>query len=180
MNEKEAKETLSRFAQSEYPRMRAYVRKQIGSIDVEPEDIIQDVFLSISAMPDLLLPFTELSSYVYRSLKNRIIDHFRKKKEVSLALDAKYEEGNASLHDIVADNRFAVESFLEKEEDARMFHLALDSLPALEKDVIVATEFESKRFADLALEWDTPIGTLLSRKSRAMKKIKKYLLEKRK
>jgi DNA-directed RNA polymerase specialized sigma24 family protein len=40
---------------------------------------------------------------------------------------------------------------------------------------LIATELKGKSFRDLSEEWGEPIGTLLSRKSRAVKTLKKLL-----
>jgi DNA-directed RNA polymerase specialized sigma24 family protein len=42
-----------------------------------------------------------------------------------------------------------------------------------EKKLIIATEVKGKTFRHLAENWNIPINTLLSRKSRAMAKIRK-------
>jgi len=40
---------------------------------------------------------------------------------------------------------------------------------------VVLTEFEEVSFRELSEEWDEPLGTLLSRKARAMEKIRQAL-----
>ena len=45
--------------------------------------------------------------------------------------------------------------------------------------VLIATELKGKSFRELSEEWDEPMGTLLSRKSRAVKTLRKLLEEER-
>ena len=49
---------------------------------------------------------------------------------------------------------------------------AIEALNDKEKTVIVATEFEGVSFGKLSQQLGVPIGTLLARKSRALKKIR--------
>ena len=54
---------------------------------------------------------------------------------------------------------------------------AIDSLSSHERAVWIATELEGATYAELASQWNEPIGTLLSRKSRATKKLQALLQE---
>jgi DNA-directed RNA polymerase specialized sigma24 family protein len=51
---------------------------------------------------------------------------------------------------------------------------ALGTLSEIERKVIVAHEFEGVSFRELTLALNIPQNTLLSHKSRAMKKLKEY------
>jgi DNA-directed RNA polymerase specialized sigma24 family protein len=51
----------------------------------------------------------------------------------------------------------------------------LDSLNKEQRAVIIATEFDDRPFRELSKEWEIPIGTLVARKSRALKKIREKL-----
>jgi RNA polymerase sigma factor (sigma-70 family) len=46
-----------------------------------------------------------------------------------------------------------------------------------ERRLIFATEIQGQTFRELAEDWNVSVGTLLSRKSRALSKIKKQLEE---
>ena len=67
------------------------------------------------------------------------------------------------------------ESQVARSEIRRRVYLAIDELSDDQKAIIIETEFQGRTFQDLSLEWDIPIGTLLSRKSRAMARIKSSL-----
>jgi len=60
-----------------------------------------------------------------------------------------------------------------------LFH-ALKQLRPDEQAVIIATEFEGQTYEELSDEWDVPLGTLLSRKHRALSKLHKQLLTEQK
>jgi RNA polymerase sigma factor (sigma-70 family) len=51
---------------------------------------------------------------------------------------------------------------------------ALERLSDMERDVVIAHEFEGIPFKELSIRLDVPQNTLLSHKSRAIKKLKQY------
>ena len=55
---------------------------------------------------------------------------------------------------------------------------AIDSLNDQARAIIIETEFNGRSFRELADQWKIPIGTLLARKSRALKKIRELLIDK--
>ena len=61
--------------------MVSYVRGLIDDMaDRDSEDVVQDVILGIWDTADVTIPLDKLSAYVYRSLKNRVIDLMRSRK----------------------------------------------------------------------------------------------------
>ena len=62
----------------------------------------------------------------------------------------------------------------KKELRSRVLKAVEDLNPQL-KAVFISTEFEGRSFRDLSVEWNVSINTLLSRKHRAIKKIKSAL-----
>jgi RNA polymerase sigma factor (sigma-70 family) len=79
------------------------------------------------------------------------------------------------LSDVLHDIRYDTFSEVEKNEIREKLFKAIDSLKNEEKALIIATEFEGESFKELSEKWDEPLGTLLSRKSRALNKLKKIL-----
>jgi len=152
------------FFRRERMKLLRYVRSLIEDAgDRDAEDIVQDVMLSIFDRADVSLPIENLTAYVYQSLRNKVIDIFRKKRDV-VSLDEVISEAGC---DAVRD--------LEKKELIEQIFDAMDSLPPEQRAVLIATEFEDRSYRELSEEWTVPIGTLLARKSRALNKIKKEL-----
>ena len=65
----------------------------------------------------------------------------------------------------------------KKREIREKLFAALDLLKRKEREIIILTEFENKSFAECAELYQEPVGTLLSRKSRALKKVREILVE---
>ncbi|MBN1500564.1 MAG: RNA polymerase sigma factor [Spirochaetes bacterium] len=143
----------------------------------DSDDVVQEVMLNIYSLADFTTPLNDLSAYVYRSLKNRIIDISRRRKtkqNVSLSSDIGNE---MTLLDVLHDVRYDTAEENEKEEIRNQFYNALDSLHDKDRAIIIMTEFEGKSFREISEEVNVPVGTLLARKSRALVKIKKYFLK---
>ena len=155
---------LSELLKNEYGLMVRYVQSRIdASADREAEDIVQDVLVNLFERANPGAPIENLAAYIYRSLRNKIVDMFRRKVD------------KISFSDIVqASNDNPEDTMARQQELDRLFD-AMDELREDEKALILAQEFEGRTFQELSEDWDIPIGTLLARKSRALKKLKMRL-----
>ena len=170
------KKKISDFFRKEYQKLLAFAKTWLDdTAERDAEDIIQDVALSIFNRADISLPIESLSAYVYRAVKNRIIDYFRKKKS-NISLDEEFlVKGNPEFTNLLQDIHYDSVSEMEKAEIREYLFKALESLNAKDRAIIVANEFEGVPFRILADNWGVPIGTLLTRKTRALKKLKREL-----
>jgi RNA polymerase sigma factor (sigma-70 family) len=167
---------LADFFRAEHGRLVGYVRRWLSEVGrEEAEDMVQDVALNLFDRGDVTAPIQNLSAYVYRALKNRVVDYLRKKRP-TLSLDRPERGEDApALADLLADDSAAPETQAERDELFDRVRRAIDGLAPEDRAIIIATEFEGWTFQELADEWDAPLGTLLARKARAVKKIRKIL-----
>jgi len=174
MTAESKKNKISDFFRTEKERLVHYVRRLIDdTAEYDGEDILQEVMLNVFSRADITAPIENLSGYIYQSLRNRIVDLLRKRKGFSAFLeDELYEQSDISLSDILFDPRYDTFKLVEKKEMHRNMFEAIETLNMDEKAVIIATELEERSFSELSKEWDIPIGTLLARKSRALRKIR--------
>jgi RNA polymerase sigma factor (sigma-70 family) len=141
-----------------------YVRRRLGEVAYQDaEDIVQDVFIGLFSRADPTIPIQDLAAFLYRALRNKIIDRLRKRR------------GPLPLVEDILDSGPDPSLEFERQETLDSVFAAMDNLAAEEKAVIVATEFEGRTFQELAKQWKIPMGTLLARKSRALEKIRKQL-----
>ena len=166
----------SEFFARERKRLVGYVRTLVeDASDLDGEDIVQEVALGLFERSDVTAPIENLSAYVYQALRNRVVDYFRRRrKNESLDEELPDYEGLV-LADVLADLRDDAAETLTREEVARDLDCAIAMLDEKDRSVFVATEMDGCTFQELSEEWSIPIGTLLSRKSRAMKKIRESL-----
>lgn len=159
----------------EQKKLVNYVHRLIqNTSEMDAEDVVQDVMLNLFDTADITAPIENLSAYVYRSIYNRVVDRYRKKKHTVLSIDDEKEDGN-SLASILADMRYDSHTELQKKELRSRIFDAVENLSPQLKAIFISTEFESRSFRDLSVMWNVSINTLLSRKHRAVKKIKSAL-----
>lgn len=165
------------FIKTERHKLVRYVRSMLReSADMDAEDIVHDVLARILEKADLTASLEHLAAYVYRALRNRVIDAARTRK-ATLSLDASMDENGLRLLDLLADIKPEVLQTLQtKEGEAELFE-ALETLSEIERRVIIAHEFEGTSFKVLAGMWQIPQNTLLSHKSRAMQKLKRHFVK---
>jgi RNA polymerase sigma factor (sigma-70 family) len=163
---------ITEFFGREWARLAGFVRRRLeDSPEEEAGDLLQDVFASLLERADPLEEIENLSAYVYRSLRNRIADSLRRRR-VALSLDAPLgDEDGLRLSDILPDEGEDALDLLQRKEREAAFDAAFRELLERERMLIVANEFEGRTFRELAEELGEPIGTLLSRKSRAVARL---------
>ena len=91
-----------------------------------------------------------------------------------MSLDAQLSSESERLIDLLHDHRPDALEVLQTEEGKRELFIALDTLSEIERDVVIAHEFEGTSFKEMSDMWNVSQNTLLSHKSRAMKKLKKH------
>ena len=165
---------LRSFIRSERQRFVYYVRSLLTeTAEMDAEDVVHDVLAKILEKADPTTPLENLAAYVYRSLKNRVIDYIRTKKP-TLSLDGVSDAESGKLVDLLHDvTPNALEALQTQEWKEGLFE-ALEGLRDIEREVIIAHEFEGIPFKELSHRWHVPQNTLLSHKSRAMKKVRKH------
>jgi RNA polymerase sigma factor (sigma-70 family) len=155
---------LADFLSDRRNALVGYVRRRLDdAADQDAEDIVQDVIVGLFDRADPTVPIQDFAAFVYRALRNAIIDRFRRKRETVPLMENALESGDDPLRE------------LERRESLETVFGIVDGLGAEEKAVILATEIEGRTFKELAAEWGVPLGTLLARKSRALEKVRKRL-----
>ncbi len=159
----------------ERQRFVRYVRRLLSdTAEMEAEDIVQEVLVRMLERPDSQPPLDNVAAYVFRALRNRVIDASRTRKPTQSLFD---ETGDERLVDLLKD--FAPEPMevLQNQEMRSQLFAAMEVLNEMERKVLIAHEFEGVSFKSMASEWHVPQNTLLSHKSRAIRKLRKQLLD---
>jgi RNA polymerase sigma factor (sigma-70 family) len=173
----EQDERITTAIAQEQGRLRNFIRRRVAD-ESEVEDILQDVFYELVAAYRMMEPIEQVSAWMFRVARNRIIDLFRKKKPTASTADSVLvPEGEEPLlledllpsPDAGPDAAYA-RSVLLDELDA-----ALDELPAEQREVFVAHELEGRSFKELAAETGLSVNTLLARKHYAVLHLRERL-----
>lgn len=169
---------LRDFFAHEYDKLANFVRRRIGHSvrDFTAEDIVQEVALNLTNYADFDRPIENLAAYVYRSIRNKIVDLQRRPdKEINYDSLTDEQDANIFLKTYALDS-IAQEDASEQSIDIQALYLAIDQLKADEKALIIETVFNGLTFRELSEEWNVPIGTLLARKHRTLSKLQKLLI----
>ena len=162
------------FIADERQGLIRYVRSLLrDTAEMDAEDVVHDVLVSILERADRPAP-DYLAAYIYRSLKNRVIDQIRTRK-AALSLDSE-SDGGGKLIDLLQDRNPNALEILQTQEGKEELFEALEGLSEMEREVVIAHEFEGVPFKELSEIWNVPQNTLISHKSRAMKKLRKHFL----
>ena len=142
----------------EKARFMAFARRQIwGVASLDPEDVVADVFQTLLDKGDLVAGVEHLVAYVYRALGNRILDARRRER-------------------LAAPDPDPHRAFQASQDRERLVQ-AVEALKPRERAVWIATEVDRESFRDLSNRWGEPVGTLVSRKSRATAKLRRQLAD---
>jgi RNA polymerase sigma factor (sigma-70 family) len=160
-------------------RLLNFIRSRVSRLE-DAEDILQDVFYQFSRVDDLVNPIENISAWLYRSARNKIIDHHRKKKDEPLP--ALYDEDNDEyIFDEIADIIYGKETTPETEMLRSLvfeeIQTALADLPKEQREVFEMTELLGFSVKETAEKTNTPVNTVLSRKHYAVKFLRKRLEE---
>jgi RNA polymerase sigma factor (sigma-70 family) len=161
-------ELIAQAIEKDGSRLRNYIRKRVVDLDAT-EDILQDVFSELIEAYRLLKPIEQVSGWLFRVAKNRIIDRFRGKRLESLNEPAYGDPEEALLLDLLASPEssspeavFAAGVLLDELEEA------LEELPEEQRWVFLKHEWEGYSFKEMAAETGVSVNTLLARKRYAV------------
>ena len=151
----------------ERSRLGNFIRSRVRD-PTDADDILQDVFYEFVQAYRLPEPIEQVSAWLFRVARNRIIDRFRKKKEVRLD-DMAGDDGEDCRLDLLLpspdgspEDAYARSVLLEE------LQTALEELPANQREVFIAHELDGASFKEMAAQSGLSINTLLARKRYAV------------
>ena len=163
------------------PRLTRYVQTRLfGDDGGEAEDVVSDVMLRLIERADLLAQVEDVTAYLYRALAHAVVDLFRRRRAraaVSAPAPAEDETAGPDLVEAQADPGPGPGTAYAQSQRRERIRAALNRLTPSERAVWVAVEIEGWSFRQLAEKWGEPLGTLLSRKSRAAKRLRELLAD---
>jgi RNA polymerase sigma factor (sigma-70 family) len=161
----------------EQGRLRNFIRKRVAD-ESEVEDILQDVFYELIAASRLMQPIEQMSAWMFRVARNRIIDLFRKKRPAASTNDslpvAEDDEG-LLLEELLPSPDAGPDAAYARGVLLDELDAALDELPEEQREVFVAHELEGRSFKEIAEETGLNVNTLLARKHYAVLHLRKRL-----
>lgn len=147
------------------PRLRRFARVLTGNL-ADADDVVQACLEKAMLNMDQWHPGTRLDSWVFRIARNHWVDDRRR------AHNSKAHDDIGEMIDLAGDDGVAV---VEASNEARMVRAAVDQLPSEQRDVVALVMLEEFSYREAADALDLPIGTVMSRLSRAKAALAKLL-----
>lgn len=174
-------ERLSAAATAQGPRLRAFVRRQIGDL-ADAEDIVQEVFADLVAA-FRVTDIEQVAAWLFRAARNRIIDRFRSRAREAAVIDrnarpaedAAAQSGAGAVADWLAPVGDGPEAAYARALLIDELAAALDELPDEQREIFVAHELEGQSFRQLAAASGLSVNTLLGRKHAAVQYLRRRL-----
>jgi len=167
---------ISEIVVKERSRLRNFIRRRVPD-PADAEDIVQDVFYELVEANRLLMPIEHVAGWLFRVARNRITDLFRKKKAETFS-DAALEGDDGErlqIEDLLPSPDAGPEALYFRNALFDELELALDELPADQREVFVAHEIQGRSFKELAAETGVNVNTLLARKRYAVLHLRERL-----
>src|SRR5262249_48985726 len=167
---------ISEIVAKERSRLKNFIRRRVPDPS-EAEDIMQEVFYRLVEANRLLMPIEHVTGWLFRVARNRITDLFRKKRPESFSGAAiEDEEGELlPIEDLLPSPYAGPEALYLRQVLLEELELALDELPAEQREVFLAHEVEGRSFKELSAESGVSVNTLLSRKRYAVLHLRERL-----
>jgi RNA polymerase sigma factor (sigma-70 family) len=176
MSPKES-EKIGTVYKKERKRLLGYIRSRISD-NVEAEDILQDIFYQLTVGFMDIRRIDNLTAWIYKVADNRIIDLFRKKRQVTISYSDNIkddEDGPLRLEEILPSLGSTHEDEELKEMIWDAIEETLSELPEEQRSVFIANEFEDMSFKMISEMTGTGINTLISRKRYAVLALREKL-----
>jgi RNA polymerase sigma factor (sigma-70 family) len=155
-------------------RLFAFIRNRVKN-DEDAEDILQDVWFQLCSIIDIE-PIEQLSSWLYRVSKNRIIDKKRKKSTLSIEdFIFEDEDGEILIPEALLTENITPDKELEKAYFMELLFTALSELPEKQRQVFILNEIEGITLQEIADKTGENIKTIISRKGYALAHLRKRL-----
>jgi RNA polymerase sigma factor (sigma-70 family) len=167
---------LSEVVRRERSRLLNFIRRRVPDPG-DAEDILQDVFYRLVEANRLLMPIDHVAGWLFRVARNRITDFFRKRKpEIFSDIPVAGEDDELlQLEDLLPSRDLGPEARYAHDMLVDELALAIDELPAEQRDVFIAHALEGRSFKDIAAETGVSVNTLLSRKRYAVLRLRERL-----
>ena len=136
----------------------------------ETEDLVQETYAKALKGFSSFQPGTNFRAWMYRILRNTFLtSRTGLKATMTVSLDA--EEGGPAL----ASERETPETVLMERSDWQRVQTAIDDLPVAFREILLLCELEEMSYREIAETLSVPVGTVMSRLSRARRMLAERL-----
>lgn len=154
-------------------RVYALLYRQCGSAELA-EEITQATFVKVVTQLDRYNEQGRFEAWLFRIAINRLRDELRRQKRQARSVDLATMPPEALGH---AHNGPLPLDTLTTRERHRQLLEAVDQLPEADRELLYLRYTAEMSFAQIAETLDEPLGTVLARGHRALKKLRRMLAD---
>lgn len=143
------------------PRLRRYARA-LARDAARADDLVQDTLERALIKLDLWRPDSDLRAWLFTMMHNLFVNQIR-------------SSGSHALCDLDQASDVPVSGGQAEALAVRDIHVALARLPAEQREVILLIGLEQFAYAEAARILGVPLGTVMSRLSRARERMRQLL-----
>ena len=136
----------------------------------EAEDLVQETFSKALRAFDSFQSGTNFKAWIFRILRNTFLTS---RTGIAASRTVFLEDHPDALNTTAAGP--TPEDHLIRLDNQAALHIALDQLPPQLREVLLLCDVEEIKYKDIALILDVPIGTVMSRVSRARRTLHQLL-----
>lgn len=155
-------------------RLLGFIKKRVNSTE-DAEDILQEVFYQFAGNAETI---TQATSWLFTVANNKITDSYRKKK-LPLADDiftsSATDEDSFDWKEVLLKSDANSETEYLRNIFWEELQLALDELPAEQREVFIEHEINGIAFKDIEVKTGVSVATLISRKRYAVLHLRERL-----
>ena len=152
------------------PRVFGLIRAQCGNVDLA-EEITQSTFCTVVERIGRYAEVGRFESWLFRIAMNRLRDEMRRRRRQANPVESEALVGLAGAGDDEPEVAGA------GQEDVAALQAALARLSESDRQVIHLRHFTGLSFAAIAEILGEPLGTVLARQHRALKKLRQHIGE---
>lgn len=173
----EQDERISKAINREQARLRNFIRKRVADRQ-DAEDVLQEVFYELVEAYRMMKPIEEVTAWLFRVARNRIVDLFRRRKREALSdpQAATNEDGETPRwEDLLPSPDAGPQAAYARRVLLEELDAALEELPEEQRQAFIAHELMGYSFKELAAQSGLSVNTLLSRKHYAVVHLRERL-----
>lgn len=151
-------------------KLLGFIRKRVPA-EEDAEDLVQDVMIQFLQAMDLQERIEQVSGWMYKVARNKIINWYRKKRPENFSnhfIVEELEDGPLYLEELLQDTNALPDEIYSQSLIWPALEAALEELPPEQRQVFLLHEIEGMSFTEIADLTGVGVNTLLSRKRYAI------------
>jgi len=142
----------------------------------DADDLLQDLFVRLMEKMKTYHHHDRFERWIFTVAANLARDHFRRTGRTNaLSLDAQTNPHHDRIAAHLADDRPSPVEHATNNEQQDRLQDALNHLAHIDRDIIVLRHYSGLTFKELAHQFQMPIGTVLAKVHRGLKRLQEIL-----